>query len=127
METFHVFKHPVEGFQAVKEGFSWPAFWFTGIWAFVKEMWGLCLIIIGIIFIMIFLKEVFSQVGSEDGALLMNLSILGFSVFIGVKGNEWRRNNLRKRGFEQKEIVLAETSDAAIASVAKEAEGKENL
>jgi hypothetical protein len=90
-------------------------------------MWGLCFIIIGIIFIMIFLKEVFSQVGSEDGALLMNLSILGFSVFIGVKGNEWRRNNLRKRGFEQKEIVLAETSDAAITSVAKEAEGKENL
>ena len=88
MKTFHVFKHPVEGFQAVKEGFSWPAFLFTGFWAFVKKMWGLCFIIIGILFLISFLEGVFSQKGSEGGTLLMVLANLGFSIFIGVKGNE---------------------------------------
>jgi hypothetical protein len=45
MKTFKVFRHPTLGFQAVKEGFSWPGFFFGPIWAFAKKLWGYAFLI----------------------------------------------------------------------------------
>ena len=41
MKTFNVYKHPTQGIEAVKIGFSWPAFFFGIIWMLVKKLWGL--------------------------------------------------------------------------------------
>jgi len=40
MRTFNVYKHPTQGFEAVKVGFSSPAFFFGIIWMMVKKLWG---------------------------------------------------------------------------------------
>ncbi|PCJ61630.1 MAG: hypothetical protein COA65_01390 [Rhodospirillaceae bacterium] len=50
MKTFDVYKHPIQGYQAVKQGFCWPALFFTIIWAFAAKMWALGFTILGIIF-----------------------------------------------------------------------------
>jgi len=119
MKTFDVYKHPTQGYQAVKQGFGWPAFIFTIIWAFVKKMWGLGLAFLGVIFLLTLVETAFEQEGSQAGVLVMLLAQLAFYIVVGVKGNDWRRGNLVKRGFERLNTVEAETLDAAIGSVAK--------
>jgi len=46
--TFEVLKHPLKGLEAVKRGFSWPAFLFTWIWAVVNRLW-----LLGIVFVIL--------------------------------------------------------------------------
>jgi len=116
MKTFDVYKHPTQGYQIVKQGFGWPALFFTVIWAFVKKMWGLGFVSLGVIFLLTLVETVFEQKGSQVGVLVMLLAQLAFYIVVGVNGNGWRRENLVKRGFEKLNTVEAETPDAAIAS-----------
>jgi hypothetical protein len=119
MKSFDVYKHPTQGFEAVKQGFGWPAFFFTVIWAFLKKMWGIGFAVFGVIILLSFVETVFSEEGSVGGVLMMTLAQLACYIVVGVKGNDWRRSNLVKRGFDKLSTVDAETPDAAIASVAK--------
>ena len=41
MKLYKIFKNPMNQYEAVKQGWSWPAFFFGAIWACVKKMWGL--------------------------------------------------------------------------------------
>jgi len=109
---YDVYKHPVIGYKAVKQGFSWPAFFFTWIWAFSKKMWieGLLMLCVGVFII---------AVSSGGGPFIMFVVDLCICIYIGKKGNEWRRDSLKKRGFEHLKTLVAESPDAAIAIVAK--------
>ncbi|MEM0111894.1 MAG: DUF2628 domain-containing protein, partial [Candidatus Parvarchaeota archaeon] len=51
MKTYNIYKHPLGDIKAVKVGWSWPAFFFTWIWAFVKGLYvvGVILLIIDMI------------------------------------------------------------------------------
>ncbi len=40
-KRYKVFEHPENRVEAVKQGWSWPAFFFIWIWALVKKMWVL--------------------------------------------------------------------------------------
>jgi hypothetical protein len=119
MKTFDVYKHPTLGYQAVKQGFGWPALFFSVIWAFVKNMWGLGFAFLGVIIALAFVEKVLEQAGSKGGVLVMILAQLAFYIIVGVKGNDWRRSNLQKRGFEKLCTIRAETPEAAIGEVAK--------
>jgi uncharacterized protein DUF2628 len=118
MKTFNVYKHPTQGYEAVKQGFSWPGFFFTAIWAFVKKMWGPGLVILGVFVLLVFAETVFEQEGSQGGVTIMLLFQFGLYIMVGMKGNDWRRENLVKRGFEKLNTLDAETPDAAIGSTA---------
>ena len=60
MKTYKIFKNPTGQYEAVKQGWSWPAFFFAGIWACVKKMWGLGIGII-IVFIILNVFKLFSR------------------------------------------------------------------
>ena len=51
MHKYNVYKHPIIGYEAIKQGFSWPGFFFTWIWAFVKKLWadGVILLLVTVI------------------------------------------------------------------------------
>jgi len=119
MKTFDVYNHPTQGYQAVKQGFAWPAFFFTVIWAFIKKMWGPGLGFLGLNFLLLFLSMIFEEVGSGGGVFLMLLGQLALYVCFGLYGNNWRRSNLKKRGFEVFCTVGAHTPDAAIGEAVK--------
>lgn len=119
MKTFEVYKHPKLGYQAVKQGFSWPAFFFTVIWALVKRMWGNGGLLLGVFFLLFLGKAAFGAEGGELGVLLMNLLIVALCIFVGFKGNDWWRNDLSRRGFSKLQSVQAGTPDAAIGEVAQ--------
>lgn len=41
MKQYKIYANPQGTYEAVKQGWSWPAFFFSFIWAMVKKMWGL--------------------------------------------------------------------------------------
>jgi len=116
MKTFNVYKHPTQGIEAVKVGFSWPAFFFGTIWMLVKKLWGLAGAFFAAYIVLLLIEKVTDQSG-EGGLLLAAGYFTGWLV-PAFKGNKWREENLSKRGYEQLTTVQAETPDAAAAQAA---------
>ena len=123
-KTFDVFKHPRRGYVAVKRGFSWPAFFFTFIWAFIKQLWwpGLALFLV-----LSVLQLLIDQLDATSAITLplrpahaLPFLQLAVGIFVGYKGNEWRRNTLRRRGYELVGRVSADTPAAAVMKLAVE-------
>ncbi len=120
MKRFDVYVHPNHGLQAVKLGFSWPACFFTFLWAFFKQMWGVAFGILGVFLVLSLLEALFNHEGRAVGSFLIFTSQLAAFVIIGWKGNEWRRRNLERRGFRRFTHVYADTPDQAIDAAAHE-------
>lgn len=124
MKTYNIFKHPMRGFEAVKAGFSWPAFFFGFFWMFVKKLWGWAGLWIGAYIICSLIDTVVADSRDSGASVLMYLIL--FVAYIALwlvpafKGNKWREENLAKRGYELLSSVQAEMPDAAVAHLAKQ-------
>jgi uncharacterized protein DUF2628 len=124
MKTFNVYRHPAQGLEAVKVGFSWPAASAGPIWMLAKQLWGLAAL-----WVALYLSLSLVDPGTdtfEPGfaqALIYLHLVVGYcalSLIPGLKGNIWREKNLVRRGFESVRTVQAETPEAAISQVAGE-------
>ncbi len=101
MAVYDLYRDAGGDSAAIKQGFSWPAFFFGGAWALGKKMYGLGLAIFGLV---VTLGAV--RIGMGDGLtlgtdLLVNLGYFGVSLWLGFKGNDLRRKWLAARGFER--------------------------
>jgi len=98
--------------EVVEIGFSWQAFFFTSIWAFVRKMYGL-----GTVVMLIFIA-----------AMMTNLALLILlSLIFGIKANKWKANHLIKRGFVkvQEAIIGVSKEDAIIPCLKLELQTKQ--
>lgn len=125
MKTFTVYQHPSHGFEAVKKGFSWPAFFFGVIWILVKRLWWLAALWVGL-YVALGLVDDVVDTSEETGEqmivyLLIGIGYLALWVVPGFMGNRWKEANLTKRGFRLLGTVDAETVDAAVAQLARAA------
>jgi len=122
MKTFNVYRHPVQGLEAVKVGFSWPAASAGPIWMLVKQLWGLSALWIAL-YLSLSLVETGTdnfEPGGAQGLVYFHL-VAGYaalSLIPGFKGNTWREKNLVRRGFEMLRTVQAETPEAAVSQKA---------
>jgi len=119
MKTFNVYRHPLQGLEAVKVGFSWPAASAGPIWMLVKQLWGWSVLWIAL-YVSLSLVETdtdTSELGGIQVLVYLHLvaGYVALSLIPGVKGNQWRERNLVRRGFEMLGTVQAETPDAAIS------------
>lgn len=103
--THDVFSHPIKGFKSVKNGFSWPAFFFGFWWSLYKGLWLNALlywvvcIVYGIIAgILLGLISAFS--GLEVSDWFSYFIMIAVCIVWGFFGNNWVRANLTKRGYE---------------------------
>lgn len=122
MKTFKVYKHPTQGFDAVKTGFSWPALFFGIIWMLAKKIWVLAGLWFGAYVILLIVTGASNQNMSTDQAIVTLIAGLAYWVLWLIppfNGNRWREENLSKRSYELLGTVQAETPDSAIAKVAK--------
>ena len=123
MKTFKVYKHPTQGLEAVKVGFSWPAFFFNIVWMLLKKLWALALLWFGFYFVLALIKTVTASAEESGAQALVYLLLWGAYVALnlvpGFKGNQWREANLVKRGYELVGTAPAATPDAAVAQVVK--------
>jgi Protein of unknown function (DUF2628) len=122
MKTFNVYRHPIQGLEAVKVGFSWPAASAGPIWMLLKQLWGLSGLWVAMYFALS-LVETVVDISEPGGAqalvyLLLVMGYLALGLVPGFKGNKWREKNLVRRGFQMLGTVQAETPEAAMSQMA---------
>jgi hypothetical protein len=114
MGEYKVFAHPNGEVEAIKQGWSWPAFLFTFCWMFVK-LWGRW----GVILLIGYFS--FGLVGIITGGDINKISniltgIMGimFMILLGTNGNRINEIDLLHRGFELKTEVSETNRNRAI-------------
>ena len=96
-------------FIVIKEGFSWPAFVFTVLWAFWNRMW---LVFVLLLATGVVLQLALALLDADNVAtLLINL---GYMLLVGYGANDWWRWSLARRGAVQMGIVAAINAETAL-------------
>lgn len=113
MKQFKIFKHPSGAIEAVKQGWSWPAFFFGFVWAMMKKMWKLS---IGVVLAILVIGFITGIAASEEmGEAILNGIGMTANLMFGVHGNSWREESLTARGFALKKTISAASPRAAVA------------
>lgn len=121
MKTFNIYTHSSLPAEAVKVGFSWPAFFFGVIWMAVKNLWshaaGYLAVYVGLYFFENLIKE--TGRGMVAVVLLLLIAAGYFALWLvpAFKGNAWREANLVNRNFTFKEAIQADSPEAALAAI----------
>ncbi len=109
--TVHTRRHgldPDRDIVVVKEGFCWPAFFFSLVWAIWCRLW---LVALAIFIVETLVNVIMAWLNASVTA--QTVISLGLALIIGVIGNDLRRWSLDRRGFVQSDIVAASDGDAA--------------
>jgi hypothetical protein len=118
MKRFRIYEHPALGRQAVKIGFSWPAFFFGFFWLLSKKLWRFAGIWI-VIYLSMTLLDNAVRTGVNDplvktvmgtGLFVAYLTIMFIPAFLG---NSWREKKLVAKGYAPREVVDAPSSSKA--------------
>ncbi|MDY0275873.1 MAG: DUF2628 domain-containing protein [Desulfomicrobium sp.] len=113
MKQYKIFTHPTQAMEAVKQGWSWPGFFFSFIWALVKKQWVLGFgVLIGIVGLG-YLVDAFIQ-DTDLGERMINLFALAINFVFGMKGNSFREGNLISRGYQLVNTVAAKNPKGAM-------------
>jgi len=119
MKHYKIYESSLGFKEAVKQGWSWPAFFFTFIWAFVKKLHAIGGGVLAGLFVMMMIGGAMVDSESEDSADtftgLMMLAQIAVAVVFGVNGNLWREKNLISRAYKLLDTIEAPTDEAAIA------------
>ena len=102
--------------EAVKKGFSWPAFFFSWIWAFIKGLAGIGFALLAWAIVSNLISY---AIEDESASIFFGLLAIGVAIFVGFQGNKWRENNLSKKGFEYKEDIPSNSPEDAISEFIK--------
>jgi hypothetical protein len=120
IKQFKIYENALGIREAVKQGWSWPGFFFTFIWAFIKKMHGLGGSVLGGLAFLLVLFAALELSAREEtvNALqaLFGVVEIGLAIVFGVNGNRWREFNLASRGYVAKATVSAETDESALAA-----------
>lgn len=111
-KTFKVFSNGRQTF-AVKQGWSWPGFFFSWIWAFTKSLH-----VAGALALVVFIIAGALNSGKSDptpGDTACSLVCLVLIIFFGAKGNQWWENRLSKNGYALRGEVKASNPTDAIS------------
>jgi hypothetical protein len=91
--------NPNRGFVRVKTGFSWPAFFFGGMWAVVKGLW-LAALAMFVLDALIWFCSGYAEARGQGGLALAGLVFqIGYWVLRGRHANDWWRARLVRRGY----------------------------
>ena len=116
MRTFDIYTHDTLYPEAIKQGFSWPAFIFGWIWAVSEDLnfpvAGLLVASVTLIGLQMYFEEARPFVSMAFG-----LTGIAFQVWVGRNGNRWRTANLRKSDYIFVTSVLASSPKSALASL----------
>ena len=99
---------PDRGLVLVNEGFCWPAFLLSGLWALWHRMWlwGSLIIVANIALGLMLTKF-------AGGVLSQGAISFGFAVIIGMIANDLRRRSLSYKGYREFGVVGADGLSAA--------------
>ena len=93
----------------VKEGFNWPAFAFTGLWALWHRLWRVFVIMAAVFAA---LEGALYFAGADPATAAA--AGLAYGAIVGFGANDWRRAGLARSGWRQAGVVAAGGPDAAL-------------
>ncbi|WP_417329436.1 DUF2628 domain-containing protein [Halomonas cupida] len=108
MKTFEIHEHPDLGLKAVKDGWSWPGFFFGLFWLLYKTMWLAATVVGGVGIVVFFLPPEYAMASNVVGLMV--------SLVLGINGNGMYANVLASRGFQCHDVVEASNPGQALAS-----------
>ena len=126
IKSFKIYKHPAQGYEVVKVGFSWPGFFFTWIWAFVKKLWVQGIVLMFAVFIANSLGFAISGGGFAGSLVGLLVSLIPMYI-TGQNGNEWREKSMLPRGYQLERAVTATTAEGALAKAIKPTEERQEV
>ena len=95
--------------RAVKDGFSWPAFVFSIVWALWHRLW---LVAAAIVIAQVALGFLVGLVGLGEA---VNFTVsLGLALVVGWLANDLLRGGLDKRGLSERAVVIAASAEDAV-------------
>ena len=115
MSAFRIYQNSENKVKAVKDGFSWPAFFFSIFWLFVRGLYlyGFILVIATLI-IAFLIPIIFTKITEQYFSFILNLFGIGMSIFLGIIGNRLQVNLLEKKGYKIVMNTLAHDSWQAL-------------
>ena len=124
MRTFDIFSNGNGKHTAVKQGWSWPAFFFSWLWSLFSGLWIAAFLTFPVEIILNVVANVLNR-ETYDRADLVGTAIaitiiaifLGIRLLFGARGNVWRRARLERKGYSHFQSVQAESPKAAIESI----------
>jgi hypothetical protein len=90
----------------VKEGFSWPAFFFAEIWLVVSRMW-----LVLVLYVVVF--AALAYLGDWIGAALAGAALVLGHFLFALEGNQLKRWTLARRGYQVVDIVEGRREEEA--------------
>ncbi|HEY3196588.1 MAG TPA: DUF2628 domain-containing protein [Nitrospirales bacterium] len=118
MNTFQIYHHPTLGDEAIKVGFSWPAFFLGPVWMLRKRLWGLAVLWFLIYVILSVIEASTVAVSNRTEGIMFSVMMVGLYTALwlvpGIKGNAWRATNLTRRGYRISNEVQANTAEDAL-------------
>jgi hypothetical protein len=96
--------------RAVKDGFSWPAFIFSFVWALWHRLWLIAAAIIGFEFAAGLAIE-----ASGVGIVTQTAASLAVALVVGWVANDFVRRDLERRGLAEQGVVMAGSAEEAVA------------
>lgn len=100
---------PDRDLAVVKEGFSWPAFVFSFLWALWHRMWLLALALLAVELAVAAAGDALGVGSAGQGVIA-----LGVAVVIGYVANDLRRGHLGRQGFDLAGVAAADGRDEAL-------------
>lgn len=125
MRSFNVYERSDGNCKAVKNGWSWPAFFFGSIWAICMQIWLVGLLLLPVELFLNFLLSTTDQIQrGASGSYAETTSIIGgviavvvlsIRITFGASGNKWKRKRLGRAGYALKKTLDARSKKDAIS------------
>lgn len=113
MRKFNVYQFGTSNghFEAVKDGWSWPGFFFNWIWAFAKGLNKL-----GALLVIAHLALVVVSLQNELLNVVAGIVGMAIPVWVGAMGNKMRGQRLEEEGYTRVGTIEASSEEAAVAT-----------
>jgi len=125
VSKFSVYHHPVDGWAAVKQGFSWPALVLGIFWALFNRLWSIAFALLGVSIGIQLLELLLLESVGLGGTALLLLAQLGVGVYVGQRGNHWLRARLLSQDYLFERELEAPSQAKAVSMVRADALGAE--
>ena len=125
MNYYRVFVHERRGdVEAVKIGWSWPAYLLPLFWMPYKKMWGhtvaFYFLTMPLVMLSVAVREMNSDVPEWVLQWLSSAPLVLLVAYVGSKGNDWYAKELVERGFKHAVLIEAPDPDRAKIIFGKE-------
>lgn len=125
MRSFNVYEKNDGTCKVVKNGWSWPAFFFGSIWAIFTQLWLIGLLLLPVELLLQILMNIIGEIqrnasGSyaETTEIIVGvvaLIAMSIRIIFGVYGNAWKRKRLEKSNYRLVKSLEASSKDNAVS------------